>query len=551
MSAMGGVFALWIRGMNFSISAGVGFIALFGVAVLNGIVLIAELNRLEKDGVADLTERVKKALHTRLRPVIITAAVASLGFLPMALSTSAGAEVQKPLATVVIGGLISATILTLVILPVFYILFSQKLHFSGSSKTAKILIIVSVLIFGPAQFSPVQAQKKRMVNLHEAIQLALDSNLNVRTSVYSTEVEKTLKKASWDIDKTNLDFEYGKFNSYEKDNSISLSQSFAFPTVYVNQGKLAESRIKSSEWQLKNTQLETSRRVKQVYWQLAYLYSKQNLLAYQDSLYSGFRRAAELRAKLGETNKLEMITARSQSLEVANQLKQVSADISIYSQKLQTLLNVDFEVSPADTVLQSLSLVLNSDSDPVANNPALNYFRQEIEVSKFERKLESNRILPDITLGWSSQTIQGTQEINGFPRAFGLNDRFNSIQAGISIPLWFSASAAKVKAAKVRQQMNETKAEYYSRSLQGNYRELLQEYTRYQSSVDYYENQAIPEARLIIQQSTKSYKAGALDYLEYVQSLSRALSIRQSYLDAVNNYNQTIIQIEFITGKIF
>ena len=126
MSAIGGVFALWLRGMNFSISAGVGFIALFGVAVLNGIVLIAEFNRLEKEGITDITERVLKGLHTRLRPVIMTAAVASLGFLPMALSTSAGAEVQKPLATVVIGGLITATFLTLVILPVFYIFFSSR-----------------------------------------------------------------------------------------------------------------------------------------------------------------------------------------------------------------------------------------------------------------------------------------------------------------------------------------------------------------------------------------------------------------------------------------
>src|SRR5204862_544867 len=120
MSAIGGIFALWMRGMNFSISAGVGFIALFGVAVLNGIVLISEFNRLEKEGVTDIKERVLKGLKTRLRPVIVTAAVASLGFLPMALSTSAGAEVQKPLATVVIGGLITATFLTLVILPVFY-----------------------------------------------------------------------------------------------------------------------------------------------------------------------------------------------------------------------------------------------------------------------------------------------------------------------------------------------------------------------------------------------------------------------------------------------
>ncbi len=133
MSAIGGILALWARGMNFSISAGVGFIALFGVSVLNGIVLIAEFNRLEKEGIADIKERVIRGLHARLRPVIMTAAVASLGFLPMALSTSAGAEVQRPLATVVIGGLVTATILTLVILPVFYIFFSPKSHGHASA----------------------------------------------------------------------------------------------------------------------------------------------------------------------------------------------------------------------------------------------------------------------------------------------------------------------------------------------------------------------------------------------------------------------------------
>ena len=125
MAAIGGVFALLLRGMPFSISAGVGFIALFGVAVLNGIVLIAEFNRLRKDGMSDLTDVVLTGTQIRLRPVLMTAAVASFGFLPMALATSAGAEVQKPLATVVIGGLISSTILTLVVLPCLYIYFEK------------------------------------------------------------------------------------------------------------------------------------------------------------------------------------------------------------------------------------------------------------------------------------------------------------------------------------------------------------------------------------------------------------------------------------------
>lgn len=125
LSAIGGVFALSLRGMPFSISAGIGFIALFGIAVLNGIVLISNFNQLKSEGILDPLERVIIGTKTRLRPVLMTAAVASLGFLPMALSTSSGAEVQKPLATVVIGGLISATLLTLIVLPILYLMLEK------------------------------------------------------------------------------------------------------------------------------------------------------------------------------------------------------------------------------------------------------------------------------------------------------------------------------------------------------------------------------------------------------------------------------------------
>ena len=131
LSAIGGILSLWLRGMNFSISAGVGFIALFGVAVLNGIVLIAEFNR-QKEFHSNLNEVVRIGGKMRLRPVLMTALVASLGFLPMALSNGEGAEVQRPLATVVIGGLLLATFLTLFILPTVYIWFEK--HFPQKKK---------------------------------------------------------------------------------------------------------------------------------------------------------------------------------------------------------------------------------------------------------------------------------------------------------------------------------------------------------------------------------------------------------------------------------
>ncbi|MCA9149696.1 MAG: efflux RND transporter permease subunit, partial [Planctomycetales bacterium] len=127
IAATGGILALWLRQMPFSISAGVGFIALFGIAVMNGVVLIEHVRHLRHIGTNQRTAVVQGAMD-RLRPVLMTASCGALGFIPMAVSSSAGAEVQRPLATVVIGGLISSTLLTLLVLPAIYPWFEPKDH---------------------------------------------------------------------------------------------------------------------------------------------------------------------------------------------------------------------------------------------------------------------------------------------------------------------------------------------------------------------------------------------------------------------------------------
>jgi cobalt-zinc-cadmium resistance protein CzcA len=159
--------------------------------------------------------------------------------------------------------------------------------------------------------------------------------------------------------------------------------------------------------------------------------------------------------------------------------------------------------------------------------------------------------MPDLSIGYFSQTMQGDQEVSGIPRTFGPGDRFTGIQAGVAIPLWFSPNASKTKASKIKEMVSETYAASISKAVLGNFHSLLGEYNKFSKSLNYYESQAIPEAALIIDQATRSYKAGAMDYLDYILNLTRALTIRQNYLDALNNYNQTIINIQYITGKIF
>ena len=234
LSAIGGIFFLALRGMPFSISAGVGFIALFGVAVLNGIVLIAEFNRIKNTGETDSREIVLQGTKLRLRPVLMTAFVASLGFLPMALSNGSGAEVQRPLATVVIGGLLIATFLTLFVLPILYILFENG--FSLKQKNKATITGAAILFFCFFSFQNMNAQTS--ISLSAAVDTALKNNLQVKNERLNAEYQKKLKAATIDIPQTSIIGEYGQFNSFYKDTKFGISQGISFPTVYAKQKSL-------------------------------------------------------------------------------------------------------------------------------------------------------------------------------------------------------------------------------------------------------------------------------------------------------------------------
>lgn len=548
MSVIGGILALWIRGMDFSISAGVGFIALFGIAVLNGIVLISEFNRLEREGETNVIQRVIRGIRTRLRPVMITATAASLGFFPMAISTSAGAEVQKPLATVVIGGLISATLLTLIVLPIFYIYFStfsfRKL-FKRVSSSGTLLLVTAVLLFAVSE----KAEAQRRISLDEAVRMATDSNLSVRSAEYDVEMKKAMTGATLDLPKTEISGEYGQINSYVNDNGFGVRQSFAFPTVYLNQHRLAKAQVKSSEWNRQATVSDVVAEVKRTYNQLVYLNERLCLLRYQDSLYTRFVTIAEKRYQSGEARKLELMTAQTQKSETSNRLIQLQTDMNICSRRMQTLLNAPVLLLPSADRLAAIPYTPRQADEATSNNPMLGMTLQQVQNARIEHRLESSRGLPDFNVSINSQTIRGTQEVDGKQRTFDSGNRFNSIQFGISIPVFYSSLKAKVKAARIREIMARNDADSYAKKVRNDYLSLVDEYVKQQSVISYYEKQAVPEAEMIISQSEYSYRHGEIAYSEYIVNVSKALDIKQNYIEAINNHNQTVISLESVEGK--
>jgi cobalt-zinc-cadmium resistance protein CzcA len=543
LAAIGGVFALLIRGLPFSISAGVGFIALFGVAVLNGIVLISYFNQLEKEGVKDINERILKGTNVRLRPVVMTASVASLGFLPMAISTSAGAEVQRPLATVVIGGLITSTLLTLVVLPVLYSIFTtgswkKFLLPKGQAKrnggkAITILLLVTSFFFAKESFA--QTTQPVRLNLDDAIKIALQNNPGLKSAQYSVEQQNALSKTVFDFGKTNII--YNKDNTPPNSNyDIGFSQTISFPTVYLQQNSLQNQNISLSEKSYEAVKAELIKNVKSAYYKLVYGKEFLRLHIYQDSIYANFSKVAEVRFKTGETSNLERLSAQSKYQEVVLQRKQAEADLIIYEKELQKFLNVNEPIELIDTTLGKIQNDTTSDSSAIENNPFINFYKQKINVSEAQHGLEVHKLLPNLSFGYSKLTNNSVFNYYGY-------------QVGISIPLWFFPQQGRIEAASVGEKIAESDYQNYRLLIQSSYQQQLKEYQKWKEQMDYYETIGLKQADEILKVAELSYRNGEIGYIEFIQNISQAIGIKTQYLDALNKYNQSVINLNYFLGN--
>jgi len=545
-AAVGGVFALWLRGMPFSISAGVGFIALFGVAVLNGLILISSLNELKKEGVTDIKERLIKATTSRLRPIFLTASTDILGFLPMALSSSAGAEVQRPLATVVIGGILTATLLTLIVLPILYTLMERPPKFN---KTASIAVVLVLVGFIP-NYSQAQSFNQAIpISFAAAIDTALTNNPGLQADQYRIESEQKLKGTSFDLPKTNADFQYGRTNSFYADNGFTLGQSFAFPTYYVQRSRLIDENIYSQEIKKRVTKNALINEVKSVYYFIRYLQETNKILIRQDSIYKELVKATSLRFRTGESNLLEKTTATSKSLEIENQLKQNEADIQAWLKRLQILLNsadrITIDDREAFVYQQSFAL----DNGDISSNPSLRQSKQAVEIENQKVKVAKTQALPDFNIGYVNQSLQGFYDINGANEFVGRTTRFQSFQAGISIPIWFKPHTSQIQATKLNVKAAEADYLQMQQRIQSDFIANYQAYQKLLQSHHYYTTNALPQAELILSQSNLGFRQGELSYLEYINGVNQALDYQFKYLDNLNQLNQAIISIEYLLGN--
>ncbi|NDC92698.1 MAG: CusA/CzcA family heavy metal efflux RND transporter, partial [Flavobacteriales bacterium] len=536
-SAIGGILFLALRGMPFSISAGIGFIALFGVAVLNGIVLISEYNRIKKEGETNLKQIVLQGTKHRLRPVLMTAFVASLGFLPMALSNGAGAEVQRPLATVVIGGLLIATLLTLFVLPVLYILFEKGFKSNPKVTTTIILFFVFFSFQNPNAQTP--------INLQSAIDTALKNNLQVKNEKLNAEYQLKLKAAALDIPQTNLISEYGQINSFYKDTKFGISQSISFPIVYAKQKSLQNENYKSSVLNIVVKEVELKKQVSIVFYLLVYLQQKQKILLENDSVYSEFLEKANFRFEKGETNILEKTTAETQRGQISIQLNQLKNDIEIVQLQFQLLLNTTDEFIPS-VENPKIIFVASLDTSTIIMHPTLRFLQQQKQISLVNFQLEKSKLLPNLNFSYSNMSINGIGADNLF---YNRTTRFNSVQFGIGVPLFFGAQKAKINSNKTLELISENNYRIGLQTLNTEYYTVFKKYQNQLQTIKYFEETALQNANTITKTANQQFANGDINYLEWTMLINNALSIQSNYIDAIKDLNQFIIQLNYLTSK--
>jgi cobalt-zinc-cadmium resistance protein CzcA len=403
--------------------------------------------------------------------------------------------------------------------------------------------VVCILIFGIAvclNSAEAQTTTPKSYTLEQAIQRALSDNGYVKSAALQVDYQKKLKGTSWEFEKTDVGYTYGQSNSFVKDNNIELSQTLPSISKSVCRSKLANSYIQIAQLGLTLSQAEIVSSVKETYIGLLYNYSNLKLLLYQDSLYSNFLKAAELKTLKGESPLLEKVTAETRSMEIKTLISQAKSDIIIYQQKLQVMLNEQEPVDIADTALYKIDFVKLPDSSSIANNPSLAIMKQSIEVSKRETQLEKLQLLPDLSIGYFNQSNKDLD-----------NDaRFTGVQVGVTIPILFFTQSSQIKAARINDLIAQNNYTYYNTTVKGELQTLLQEFLKLKTSLDYYTNSAIPQADLIIKQAGKGYLSGDIDYVEYVLNLDKALEIKSNYLVTLNDYDLSIISIDKLLGKI-
>ena len=533
LSAIGGIWALQLRGLPFSISAGIGFIALFGVAVLNGIVLIGYFNQLKKEGMKNIKERITTGTRVRLRPVIMTAAVASLGFLPMAISTSGGAEVQRPLATVVIGGLITATFLTLIILPILYYWLEKWSERKANRINVSKGGVLGILLILGLSFSA-QAQEQAL-DLDSAISMAITNHPNLKAASLEVEKNKSLQNLKYNLGTTDISYQGDGLVDRQfgqQVNQFGVVQNFPSPGITKAQNKLQDAYTSQSSTQQQITENELKWKVKQLYFEIQYKKELERLYSNLVSTYKEYHRKSTVRVQAGAASRIEELTLQSKWKEYELLFNQVKIEIANLNKRFQLLLNTKESI----TTINSLSVANYFTQIDTATNPLLLKSQQEIAVENAKVDAMKAELKPSFNVGYAAQN-------------FNQGGWLNAAQAGVAIPLFNGQTKKRIAAQEKQIEIGNYQYQSTLLSFKQDQLEIQNTLNLYQAGVDFYKNQIETINPEIIRISELNYQAGEISYLELLNTLQLMTTNNKNYWEQILAYNKAVADFQFLTNQ--
>jgi cobalt-zinc-cadmium resistance protein CzcA len=540
LAAIGGVLALWLRGMPFSISAGVGFIVLFGVAVLNGLVLINRFNSLKEEGVSDINNRILMGTKERIRPIMLTATTDIFGFLPMAFSVSAGAEVQRPLATVVIGGMISATLLTLVVLPVLYTFVESKKEHSKLKIPNSTMIIGLVVIscfIGLPTISRAQDYEQDhlpTVTLEEARKRAVESYPQIQSAQLEIQSQQALKKTAWDFGNTQVftgkeEVGNGSDGVYTQ---IGIQQKQIDVFGIAPKLKVQKERVALAEKILELSIIDLEREVSRN-WTMVFA-TKNKYQAYKrmDSIFNDLERAARIRLETEETSKLEFLATSNQANQVQIQKEQAYRDYQRALLQLNLWFISDSLFTVPDLPANQLDQLLFDTLDSLESHPLLDVSKQQLGIANALVKEKRSQFFPQL------QGQYGLQQIEG-------QSGFYQYQVGIQIPLIFGPELGRVQSAKIQRDIADQKLLQTQIEMKTAYHNSIEQYLKWSNSWNYYQETALPLAEEQRLGAITAYREGAIDYVSFLQNIRDAIRIELDSWDAYGNYMISRYDLEY------
>lgn len=533
LSLIGGIVALWLRGLPFSISAGVGFIALFGVAVLNGILMINHFNDIRKQTKYHMcTDRIiSLGCPHLLRPVFLTGLVASLGFVPMAIATSAGAEVQRPLATVVIGGLIVSTILTLIIIPVFYRLVgsiaARRIRRKNRLAFRRMMLGIAMLVISvPA----VQAQQP--VTLEQAVEIALRNHPRLKMAESEIERARASKGEAWDGGNTSFSYSWGQLNGTDRhDNELAIEQSLGSLLTPFYKNALSNTQISKGKSYRDMVKKEITAEVKRAWAHYQYAFNLNALYNGQKELAEQLRNSGEQRYLQGDIDLAErnMITALAADLNT--RWMETSGDLTLAERRFVWTCYSDLPLVPADTTLSVMQMPTEG---RILSTRHLDYFNAQLQEKKDLLKIERSRFFPEFSIGYVRQKIAPLTGLNSW-------------MVGASFPILFFPQRSRARQARIAMQAAGWEAEANRQQLSNKVSELQSQLARQRERLTYYQQAAIKEAEALQQSATQKFQENETDISEFIQSLNTVREIKRGYIETVYAYNVTLLELELYT----